>query len=100
MYEGDEKVEYLSGWFLQFFAYYKDGDKVESEKIRVENFSELANQMLIVPFTIKDLVHNETYLMKYEVGFVGCEKNEKNEVYSVQGWLVSPSTKEERESIL
>ena len=100
MYEGDEKVEYLSGWFLQFFAYYKDGDKVESEKIRVENFSELANQMLIVPFTIKDLVHNKTYLMKYEVGFVGCEKNEKNEVYPVQGWLVSPSTKEERESLL
>ena len=99
MYEGDEKVEYLSGWFLQFFAYYKDGDKVESEKIRVENFSELANQMLIVPFTIKDLVHNKTYLMKYEVGFVGCEKNEKNEVYPVQGWLVSPSTKE-RESLL
>ena len=44
MYEGDEKVEYLSGWFLQFFAYYKDGDKVESEKIRVENFIELANK--------------------------------------------------------
>ena len=56
--------------------------------------------MLIVPFTIKDLVHNKEYLMKYQVGFVGCDQNDKNEIYPVQGWLVSPSSEKERNSIL
>ena len=56
--------------------------------------------MLIVPFTIEDKDNGKTHLMKYKVGFVGCEQNQKNEVFPVQGWLVSPSTKEERESIL
>ncbi len=56
--------------------------------------------MLIVPFKILDLVHNKEYLMKYKVGFAGCEQNDKNEVFPIQGWFVSPSTKEERESIL
>ena len=56
--------------------------------------------MLIVPFTIKDLVHNKEYLMKYKVGFIGCDQNEKNEVYPVQAWYVSPSSEKERKSIL
>jgi len=38
--------------------------------------------------------------MKYKVGFVGCDQNEKHEVAPVQGWFVSPSTQEERDSIL
>ena len=102
----DVKVDIISGWILNFFAYYKEvsyGGKVErfeEKEIRVENFKKLANQMLVVPFTIKDEVHQKTYLMKYKVGFVGCDQNEKKEVVPVQGWLVSPSTKEERESIL
>ena len=100
MYEGDEQVEYLSGWFLQFYAYYNEGIRNEEDKIRVENFKELANQMLIVPFEVCDLVHNKNYYMKYKVGFVGCEQNEKKEVYPVQGWLVSPCTRKERESLL
>ena len=56
--------------------------------------------MLIVPFTIDDRVHKKKYLMKYKVGFVGCDQNDKKEVSPVQGWFVSPSTEEERESIL
>ena len=56
--------------------------------------------MLVVPFTIEDRVHNKNYLMKYKVGFVGCDQNEKHEVTPVQGWFVSPSTQEERDSIL
>ena len=67
---------------------------------KVKNFNKLANQMLIVPFKIVDLVHKKEYEMKYKVGFVGCEQNEKYEVSPVQGWFVSPSTKDERESIL
>ena len=56
--------------------------------------------MLIVPITIKDIVHNETHEMKFKVGFVGCEQNDKNEVFPVQGWFISPSNKFERESII
>ena len=102
----DVKVDIICGWFLDFFAYYKEvsyGGRVqrfEEKEIKVENFEKLANQMLVVPFTIEDEVHKKTYLMKYKVGFVGCDQNEKKEVVPVQGWFVSPSTKEERESIL
>lgn len=100
MYEGEEQVEYLYGWFLEFFAYDKYGKQYNDNKIRVKKFYELASQMLIVPFKIVDLVHNKEYDMKYNVGFVGCEQNNKNEVYPVQGWIVSPSSKEDRESLL
>ena len=31
--------------------------------------------------------------MKYKVGFVGCDQNDKNEVFPVQGWFISPSNK-------
>ena len=96
--KGKKKIEYISGWLLHFFAYFNDESKFIGESMQVKLFNELANQMLIVPFTVEDLVHKKTYLMKYKVGFVGCDKNEKNEVFPVQGWFVSPSTKEERES--
>ena len=100
------KYDYISGWILQFFAYYKEIGydekipKFEKESIKVEQFNKLANQMLVVPFTIDDRVHNKQYLMKYNVGFVGCDQNEKKEVFPIQGWIVSPSTKEDRESVL
>ena len=96
------KYDYISGWFLNFFAYCIDGRyiKFEKEMLKVEDFKSLANQMLIVPFTIEDEVHKLKYEMKYKVGFVGCEQNENNQVFPIQGWIVSPSTKEERDSIL
>ena len=56
--------------------------------------------MLIVPFTIIDEKTKVKYSMKYKVGFIGCDINEKNEVYPIQGWIVSQSTEEERNSIL
>ena len=99
------KYDYISGWFLNFFAYSNssiDGRyiKFEKEMLKVEDFKSLANQMLIVPFTIEDEVHKLKYEMKYKVGFVGCAQNENNQVFPIQGWIVSPSTKEERDSIL
>ena len=96
------KYDYISGWFLNFFAYCIDGRyiKFEKEMLKVEDFKTLANQMLIVPFTIEDEVHKKTYEMKYKVGFVGCDQNENKQVFPIQGWIVSPSTKEERDSIL
>ena len=103
----DVKYDYICGWFLNFFAYlniknYRDGkiERFQEDSMKVKKFNELANQMLIVPFVIEDRVHKKTYDMKYKVGFVGCDQNEKNEVSPVQGWIVSPSTKEDRESIL
>ena len=96
------KYDYISGWFLNFFAYCIDGRyiKFEKEMLKVEDFKTLANQMLIVPFTIEDEVHKIKYEMKYKVGFVGCDQNENKQVFPIQGWIVSPSTKEERDSIL
>ena len=100
------QVNYISGWILDFFAYYnkKDDDgnakTFNEKKIEVKNFKKLANQMLIVPFKIIDEIHKKEYLMKYKVGFAGCDQNEKKEVFPIQGWIVSPSTQEERKSIL
>ena len=57
--------------------------------------------MLIVPFTIIDKFNKkEKHLMKFEVGFVGCDQNKKKEVFPVKGWIVSKSSKEDRDSIL
>jgi hypothetical protein len=38
--------------------------------------------------------------MKYKVWFIGCNQNEENEVFPIQGWVVSPTTEEEINSIL
>ena len=52
--------------------------------IKVENFNDLASQIMTVNFDINDKI-----LMEYKVGFIGCDKNEKNEIFPVQGWIVS-----------
>ena len=97
------KVDHLSGWILNFFAYYGDGegdyDVFHQDHLGVKDFKKIPPQMLIVPFKIKDVNGND-FLMKYRVGFVGCDQNEKKEVYPVTGWIVSPSTEEERNSII
>ena len=101
------KVDQIYGWILHFFAYLNKKDYngkmkcFNGDSLKVEEFKDLANQMLIVPFKIIEVLNNnKEYLMKYKVGFVGCDQNQRNEVFPIQGWIVSPSTKEERESIL
>ena len=64
--------------------------------LSVIDFKKLPNQKLYVPFKIID-INNNGYSMKYKVGFIGCNKNNKNEVYPVTGWIVSPDTKDEKE---
>ena len=100
------KYDFIKGWFLNFFAYLSTEDydgEIEvfkEEMIKVKDFKKLANQMLIVPFIINDTIHKKKYEMKYKVGFIGCEQNERHQVSPVQGWIVSPSTKEDKESVL
>ena len=98
------KVDNITGWILDFFAYKKTfGGKVErfsTRSLKVEDFEDMAGQMLIVPFTIIEHITGKSYEMKYNVGFIGCDQNEKNEVIPVQGWIVSPSSKADRDSIL
>ena len=66
----------------------------------ISEFSKLSSQMLIVPFKVKyeDKTRNiyKEYDMKYKVGFIGCDQNEKSEVYPVQGWIVSLGAEEEK----
>ena len=92
------KVDHLSGWFLNFFAYITNGEgpyrPFEGDNLSVLDFKKLPNQRLTVPFKIID-VNNKEYKMKYKVGFIGCNKNKNNEVYPVAGWIVSPNIKEE-----
>lgn len=101
------QVDEIYGWFLSFFAYLNKVDEkgnfiqFDGEYIKVSHFSSLAKQMLIVPFTIISKLNiNEKHLMKFEVGFVGCDQNIKKEVFPVKGWIVSKSSKEDRDSIL
>ena len=95
----DVKFPILKGWILRFFAYKNDGKRFDRQSIKVEDFHKLANQMLIVPFKIVDEVHMKEYEMKYSVGFIGCEQNKRKEVIPVTGWIVSPYTKEDKDSI-
>ena len=94
----DYKVDHLSGWFLNFFAYITYGTghyrPFEGDNLSVLDFKKLPNQRLTVPFKIID-VNNKEYKMKYKVGFIGCNQNKNNEVYPVAGWIVSPNIKEE-----
>ena len=94
----DYKVDHLSGWFLNFFAYITNGKghyrPFEGDNLSVLDFKKLPNQRLTVPFKIID-VNNKEYKMKYKVGFIGCDQNKNNEVYPVAGWIVSPNIKEE-----
>ena len=50
--------------------------------------------MLTVPFKIID-VNQNIHNLEYKVGFLGCDKNEKNEIFSVSGWIVSPQSNED-----
>ena len=102
--EYEYKVDNITGWILDFFAYKKTWrNKIEifsSRSLKVKDFKKLANQMLIVPFTIIEEITGKKYDMKYNVGFIGCDQNEKKEIFPVQGWIVSPSSQKDRESIL
>ena len=53
--------------------------------------------MLTVPFIIDDKNKGKTYQMNYIVGFIGCDQNEKKEVFPVQAWVVSSSLLNEKE---
>ena len=79
----------IDGWILDFFAYDKNIKKFTSQSLKVEEFDELADQMLIAPFTIYEELTSKTYNMKYTVGFIGCDQNEEMEVFPVQGYIVS-----------
>ena len=94
-----QSVDEIYGWFLSFFAYFNKADKngnfikFDGDFLKVSKFSSLANQLLSVPFTIIDKFNKkEKHLMKFEVGFIGCDQNEKKEVFPVKGWIVSPSS--------
>ena len=64
-------------------------ERFSSGSIKVSAFESLAGQMLIVPFTIHEIISRKSYSAEYEVGFIGCDQNEKKEVFPVQGWFVS-----------
>jgi len=84
-----QQVEFISGWILNFFAYYNRNGKLErftKTSMKVDRFNSLASQMLTVPFKIVDEAHNLVHFMKYKVGFIGCDQNSQNEVFPVQGW--------------
>ena len=95
----DAMVSEITGWILDFFAYEGEDNnfkRFNDKSLRVKGFNRLANQMLSIPFTIIEEMTGKTYEMNYNVGFFGCEQNEKKEVSPVQAWLVSPSSLNEK----
>ena len=91
--EYEVKLDCISGWMLKFFGYTQSRSRFEKESIKIENLDILADQMLIVPFRINEL--GKEYDMEFKVGFIGCDQNDKKEVYPVVGWLASKVEKEE-----
>ena len=82
-------IDIIDGWILDFFAYDKNLEKFTAQSLKVGDFDDLAEQMLIAPFTIYEELTKKTYNMKYTVGFIGCDQNDKMEVFPVQGYIVS-----------
>ena len=68
------------------------------KSIKIKDFDKLAQQMLNVPFLI--VGQNKSHNMKYRVGFIGCDQNNKKEVFPVTGWIVCPETEADKDSIL
>ena len=98
-----KEIKHISGWILKFFGYKKfKGNIIRfiEDSINVERFGDLVNQMIIVPYKLINEDTKKEYDMKYKVGFIGCDQNDKDEVYPVQGWIASPSNEEELESML
>ena len=88
---GEYQVDVLSGWFLNFFSHIESDNGKQiyefiEDSIKIKDFKKLTNQIVKVPFKVMDLVHNKTYDMNFKVGFAGCDINDKNEVFPVQGW--------------
>ena len=81
--------EFIYGWILNFFAYLKKVDKEGKNKIfsddsiSVTKFDSFVSQMMRVPFRL-----NDNIFMQFNAGFIGCGKNEKKEIFPVQGWIV------------
>ena len=100
IYKGEFKFDYISGWILNFFAYFNDGRvaNFKNEEVKVDNFKDFANQMLVVPFKLTD-ASGKVYSLKYKVGFFGCQQNKKKEVSPVQGWFVSPKTDADKDDL-
>ena len=90
---GEYKVDALSGWILSFFSYIKESEDKKSmyrfneDSIKIKDFGLLPNQMVNVPFKLHDELKNKDYDMNFKAGFAGCDKNDKDEVFPVQGWL-------------
>ena len=93
------KINYINGWILKFFGYIKENDRYLirflGDKIEGEEINNIPNQILNVPFLIRQKDNGEK-IMKFEAGFFGCEQNEKKEVSLALGWLVSPSYSEKK----
>ena len=88
---GEYQVDALSGWFLDFFAYIKDEKETHEYKfmetsIKIKDLYRLTNQIIEVPFKLLITTKNIEYDMNFKAGFAGCDKNENNEVFPVQGW--------------
>ena len=100
----DMKVKYISGWILKFFGYLSERDNTtgklkifNKEKIEIDDFRKLSYQMIKIPIKIIDEINKKEFDAKYEVGFIGCDKNEKNEIFPVKGWVFSILNKKQNE---
>ena len=98
------KVKYISGWILKFFGYLSERDNTtgklkifNKEKIEIDDFRKLSYQMIKIPVKIIDEINKKEFDAKYEVGFIGCDKNEKNEIFPVKGWIFSILNKKQNE---
>ena len=96
------QIDYIEGWILKFFGFYETDqysqryEIFDGDSIKIKDLNKLASQLLTAPFEIIDLVHGKSYKRQFKVGFVGCDVNERNEVFPVMGWCVEPENKTRR----
>lgn len=98
IYEGQKKVDFITGWILKFFPYTQFKVKFNAGKIDVANVDKvLPSQMLEIPYTIREFTGNEIDMLFY-AGFLGMNQDKETKTVSpCIGWFTREGKSEEEE---
>lgn len=86
----------IDGWIVKFFPYTKEGKKTGLKPI--SSISNLASELVKVPFILQDVAKGKSYKMEFWAGFVGLTQNKTDFTLKPEiGWAVNNKNSFNRE---
>ncbi|MBN9299605.1 MAG: DUF4419 domain-containing protein [Filimonas sp.] len=77
----------IDGWIVKFFPYTKEGKKTGLKPIT--KISDLASEIVKVPFILEDPIAGKQYKMEFWAGFAGLSQNKTDYTLNPEiGWAV------------